>query len=132
MDNLIGAIVPIIIAVFGSSGFWAYISAKTSKHDEILNSVKCLEKTLVCVSEKVNDIERINAEVEAKNIRNRIVRFADEIRVDVKHSKDMFDQIMIDCDSYEHYCATHEGFKNSIAEVSIKKIKDNYEKENFL
>lgn len=132
MTRIAEIVVPVVIAIFGSSGFWAYISTKSSKHNEILNSVKNLEKTLVCVSEKVNDIERINAEVEAKNIRNRIVRFADEIRVGVKHSKDMFDQILIDCDSYENYCNTHDGFKNSIAVVSMKKIRDHYEKEDFL
>lgn len=132
MSDLLTTLVPVIIAVFGSSGFWAFLSSKKDKHGEILESVKNLEETMLQISNKVERIKEANEEVEARNCRNRIVRFSDEIRAGVKHSKDMYDHIIIDCDEYEAYCEAHEGFKNSIAVISIKKIKDNYEKENFL
>lgn len=132
MSELANIIAPIVIAIFGSSGFWAYISSKRSKHSEILTSVQNLEKTLVKVSEKVDTIERNNAEIEAKNTRTRIVRFADEIRIGIRHSKDMYDQVLIDCDSYEDFCNRNDWFLNSIAEVSIKKIKEHYENDDFL
>lgn len=132
MKEMAAVIAPIIIAIFGSSGFWAYISSKRSKHDEILASVQNLERTLVKVSDKVDMIEKCNAETEAKNTRTRIVRFADEIRIGIRHSKDMYDQVLIDCDSYEDFCKRNDWFLNSIAEVSIRKIKEHYEQDDFL
>ena len=42
-------------------------------------------------------------EREAKAARRRILRADDELRMDVKHSKDFFEDILRDIDFYETY-----------------------------
>lgn len=63
---------------------------------------------------------------DAVDARSRIIRFDDECLNQMRHSKAMFDAILIDCDAYNEYCATHPGFRNSIAEDSIIHIKEIY------
>lgn len=59
--------------------------------------------------------------------RYRILRFDDEIRHGVKHTKEHFDQIMEDVTSYENYCRDHEDFPNNKAVFAIINIKNVYE-----
>ncbi len=58
--------------------------------------------------------------------RTRILRFDDELIRHIRHRKDMFEAIIIDCDMYERYCNAHKGYINSIADDSIKHIKAVY------
>ena len=61
-------------------------------------------------------------EREATACRTRILRFGDEILHDVRHSKEHFDQILIDITAYENYCASHPDFRNNVAVATIKRI----------
>ncbi len=58
--------------------------------------------------------------------RTRIIRFDDELIAKQEHRKDMFDAILVDCDKYEKYCKSHHGYVNSVADDSIKHIKEVY------
>lgn len=58
--------------------------------------------------------------------RVRILKFGDELQNDVRHSKDYFDQILLDITDYEHYCAKHPDFKNDITAMTVKHIKNVY------
>ena len=75
-------------------------------------------------------------EREATACRTRILRFGDEILHDVRHSKEHFDQILIDITAYENYCASHPDFRNNVAVATIKRINQVYEwcisNNNFL
>lgn len=72
----------------------------------------------------------------AQNIRIRILQFADELRIGVRHSQEHFDQMLEDIDNYERYCMAHPNFKNSKATLATKLIEDTYtdcvEKNSFL
>ena len=65
-------------------------------------------------------------EREATACRTRILRFGDEILHDVRHSKEHFDQILIDITAYENYCASHPAFRNSVAVATIRRINQVY------
>lgn len=65
---------------------------------------------------------------EAETARYRIIRFADEIRHDVKHTEEHFNQILDDIKKYEDYCKEHPKYPNNKAVSSIEKIKRVYEK----
>lgn len=65
---------------------------------------------------------------EATTCRTRILRFSDEILHNVNHSKEHFDQILIDIDNYNNYCNEHPDFKNHIAVKAIDRIEKLYEK----
>ncbi|MDO4650960.1 MAG: hypothetical protein Q4B26_20170, partial [Eubacteriales bacterium] len=60
--------------------------------------------------------------------RSRILRFGDECRRDMKHSREFFDQILEDITRYERYCDVHPEYENSKAVLTIEKIKKIYNK----
>lgn len=68
--------------------------------------------------------------------RSHILRFGDELLHGVAHSKEHFDQILLDISKYEHYCETHPEYLNNIAHATIEQIKKTYQKcledNNFL
>ncbi len=70
-------------------------------------------------------ISEIREELE-NNRRTRILRFDDELISHIRHRKDMFEAILVDCDTYERYCKAHKGYVNSIAGDSIEHIREVY------
>lgn len=68
--------------------------------------------------------------------RSHILRFGDELRHGVSHSKEHFDQILLDISKYELYCDTHKDYLNDVAHETIKHIKNTYQecliKNSFL
>ena len=65
---------------------------------------------------------------EAKTARYRILRFDDEMRHKMRHSKEHFDQIIEDVDTYERYCQDHPRFPNGKAVSATDNVKRTYEK----
>lgn len=63
---------------------------------------------------------------EAEQCRSQILRFGDEILHGVQHSKEHFDQILLDCTNYETYCEEHPHFSNNVAVQTIELIKRTY------
>lgn len=59
---------------------------------------------------------------------DRILRFDDEIRHKTRHSKEHFDQIIEDVDTYERYCRDHPRFPNGKAVSATDNVKRTYEK----
>jgi hypothetical protein len=74
----------------------------------------------------VKDIKAKDAERDAVNARVRILRFNDELLNNIDHSKDYFDQILVDIDMYEKYCEDNPKFKNNVTLFAISNIKDCY------
>lgn len=82
---------------------------------ELMDKVNTLE-TKVGVLEKSDVI----------NCRVRILTFADEIRRGMRHSKETFDQVLSDIDTYERYCTEHPDFMNNKTVAAKAKILDVY------
>lgn len=85
------------------------------------------------------DVSSLRAEMlerDAVNARVRILRFGDECRLGVDHSKDYFDQIEMDITAYENYCKEHPEFRNNMTSLTIEHInsvlKRCLEKNNLL
>lgn len=99
----------------------SWLAKKVGKamNAEVLTRVDNIDK-------KLDAHIKENEEKEARSCRNRILRFADELYQNIDHSKEMFDAVLLDVTAYEKYCADHEKFQNSVAEMSIKYIKDTY------
>lgn len=89
-------------------------------------------KGVICKIDKIEkDVAEVKQEVaesSAVTSRYRILRFDDEILHDVKHTKEHFDQILLDIDVYESFCDEHKDFKNNLAVMAIKHIKAIYQK----
>ena len=76
----------------------------------------------------VADVKKEVAESSAVTSRYRILRFDDEILHEVRHTKEHFDQILLDIDVYEGFCEEHPDFKNNLAVMAIRHIKHVYQK----
>lgn len=100
---------------------WTWLARKIGRAltGEALDRLDTLEQD-------VKEMKQKNEEREAKKARSSILRFGDEIRRGTRHSKEHFDQILLDISFYEHYCDTHKSFENNIALMTIEKIKDTY------
>ena len=72
----------------------------------------------------------------ASTCRYRLIRFDDELRHNVKHTQEHFDQILDDITTYERYCKEHPNYPNSKAILAIENIKSTYikcrEENSFL
>ncbi len=81
--------------------------------------------------DKVSTLETKVGALEKSNVidcRVRILTFADEIRRGVRHSKETFDQVLSDIDTYERYCTSHPDFMNNKTVAAKAKILDVYDK----
>lgn len=100
---------------------WSWLFRKIGKimNEEIDTKVNSLEKGLTKL--------QISCDERAMNdCRTRILRFNDEILHKQLHTKEHFDQILVDISNYEMYCSEHKDYKNNIANLAIKHVKDTY------
>ena len=122
--ELIGAV---LVAVIGSK-IWDFITSsmkrkdeKEDKQDAVLKALEEIRKDVTALSGKVDE----NAAVLA---RTHILRFNDELLNDVDHTQEYFRQQLQDIDTYEAYCESHPGFKNTYATMAIENIKGTYKR----
>lgn len=86
-----------------------------------------VKKEVQEIKQDVSDIREEAKEREATSRRARILEFGDNILHGVQHSKEHFDQILLDVTAYENYCDDHPRYMNSVAEATIKHIKKVYQ-----
>ncbi len=65
---------------------------------------------------------------EALAARRRILRFNDELLQKVRHSKEMFDDILTDISNYDRYVRTHPDFVNQKAVFAEQNVGKAYKK----
>lgn len=82
---------------------------------------------ITALTEKLSSVQKEVNENAAMSSRYRILRFDDEIRHKVIHTKEHYDQIIIDIDVYELFCERHPDFKNNQAYQAIGNIKRMYD-----
>lgn len=101
---------------------WSWVARVIGRaiNSEVLEEVKTLR--LDVQHNKEDDDEQW-----ASLSRTHILRFGDEILHGVAHSKEHFDQILLDISKYENYCKTHPEYKNDVANATIKQIKNTYQ-----
>ena len=90
-----------------------------SINKEVLEQMNRLSKE-VDILQKEEELER------ARQARQRILRFNDEILFNKRHSKEHFDEVLEDIDTYEDYCSTHEDYENNKAVLAISTIREVY------
>lgn len=110
---------------------WSWIGRCIGRliNGEVLEKVEALSKDVK--QNKADDDEQW-----ATLSRTHILSFGDEILHGVLHSKERFNQILLDISKYEKYCNEHPQYLNNIATATIKQIKKTYQKcldeNNFL
>lgn len=138
----IAVIIALVLGVIEKSGIkWNPYSIilKTigrGINGEMLNKIDDIEKNLSDVRVKIDDLDTEAKENAIVNCRTQFTRFGDELRHGVRHSKDHFDQTLMNITKYEQYCQAHKDFANDVTEATARLIKKNYEerleKNDFL
>lgn len=110
---------------------WSWIGKCVGRaiNGEVIKKVDSLSKDLDALRQECD-------ERQASLCRTNILRFGDEILHGVPHSKEHYDQILVDISAYESYCDEHPKYKNNVAAGTIKHIKKMYqihlEEDSFL
>lgn len=110
---------------------WSWLARTIGRaiNREVIDKVDALSKD-------VKENKEADDEQWASLSRSHILRFGDELRHGMSHSKEHFDQILIDITKYEQYCKDHPRYLNDIANATIKHIKKTYQEcldeDNFL
>ena len=101
---------------------WSWIARAIGRaiNAEVIQKVDNLEKDL-------QTLKKHTEEQTAKECRVRILRFGDEILHDVHHSKEHYDQILLDITEYNNYCKEHPNFKNNMTMITTSRIMATYE-----
>lgn len=109
---------------------WSWIFKTIGKwiNEDVVKKLDTQRKEIDSVKADLVQIQKELNESRATSSRYRILRFDDELLHDVKHTKEHFDQILLDIDVYEDFCIKHPDFKNNLAVMAIRHIKLTYEK----
>jgi len=94
---------------------------KTDKNSEVLKAIQELK-------ESVEGIEARFEKENADDARRNILSFDDELRRDMDHSEESFNQILEDINFYKRYCHDHPKYENNKAVNAIQHINDTYKK----
>lgn len=114
------------IAFLGSTGMWTLVDHRQQRRAEREMQDNELMKELKTIRQEIAELKETVNENEAKASRIRILKFADEIFMDMNHSKDSFDQCMSDITFYETYCDAHKDFKNHQTAETVQYIAEVY------
>lgn len=96
------------------------------KIDQVEGDVTKLRSELTKLESKIHSIEIKDDERDAILTRNRILAFGDDLMHGILHSKDSYDQTLMDIESYDIYCKEHPEFKNHITVHHAKLIETRY------
>ena len=107
------------------SAFLNWIGRRTNR--ELFEKIGDLENKVDEIQSRQEAAEAIEEEREAVNCRIRILSFSDELRRNIRHSQESFDQVLSDIDNYEKYCDAHPNFKNNKTITAKERIKSAYE-----
>lgn len=100
-----------------------WIASATSDQFEELN------EKVDAVQKEVGDLRADQSRGRADDARYRILRFYDELLHGVNHTKEHFEQIIYDIDTYEKFCAAHKDtYKNNMADLAIDGIRRVYKR----
>lgn len=118
--------ITIILSIFGGGALMSFLQylimrydEKKGKHKLILDAIGEVRRELDALRDEIN-------EDRANYARIHILNFSDEVQRNVKHSKEMFDQINSDIDTYRRHCAKHEDYRNNRAVMAIANIERVY------
>ena len=113
--------------------FLSWIGSKTNQ--VLLTELGSMKKGIKDLKSDLDDLredyDKLREDTEKRNIihvRVRILRFGEEVKNGVDHSKESYDQALEDIDTYEKYCASHPKFVNNKTARTKKLIIASYDK----
>lgn len=119
-------VLTIIISIFGGGALLTFLQYLITRHDEKTGKNKKLMTAIEDVRKDIIVLRNEISEDRATNARIRILSFSDEVRHKMRHSKESFDQVNSDIDTYKRYCEKHPEYKNNRAVMAIANIERVY------
>ena len=136
MGELLGWCGAAVVALSGVVEFskikinpWTWLARHVGRaiNGEVLDKMDALNERVDKLSGQVDQIEARQDERDAKTARTHILRFGDEVRIGVRHSKESFDEVLADITAYESYCNAHPEFPNNRTRAAEKFISETYD-----
>lgn len=131
-----GTALTIICSILGSSAVFGFVQFLIIRRDEKKGKFAGILKEITNIKHEISVLSGDMKKMQVLECRIRILRASDEIRRNVKHSKEFFDQLNDDITKYQQYCENNPEFKNNRAVMAIQNINDVYIKalkdDNFL
>ena len=136
MGELLGWCGAAVVALSGVVEFskikinpWTWLARHVGRaiNGEVMDKMDALNERVDKLSGKVDQIEARQDERDAKTARTHILRFGDEVRIGVRHSKESFDEVLEDITAYESYCNAHPEFPNNRTRAAEKFISETYD-----
>lgn len=128
-------IIDIITTIVLSGALFSFIQFLIQRYDTKKGLEKKIDEVQETMSNEVGEVkEDVNAiserleEHKATLARTHILRFADELRTGT-HSREYFQQQILDIDTYNHYCETHPEFANGLTRMASEYIQDEYRRQ---
>lgn len=119
--------ITVILSIVSGGALLSFIQYLITRHDEKKGKGKTLMKAIEEVRKDIDKLRNEISEDRANNARIRILSFSDEVRHNVRHSKESFDQINLDIDTYRRYCDDHKDYRNNRAVRAIANIERVYD-----
>lgn len=110
----------IIVAIAGSTAVFSFLQFLIQRRDTNSNQLKEIMKRMDALEDNVNQCHVVDARI-------RILQASDEMRRDVRHSEEFFDQLHEDITMYENYCRDHPEFRNNKSTHAIDNINRVYQ-----
>jgi len=117
-----------VISVLIGGGILAFVQFLISRHDTKHDKFKEIMDAMNDIKKEVGEIKLDAARSEAVRSRTSILRFQDELYNDIKHSKEYFEQVLDDIQTYEQYCKKDEDFANGRTKAAAKHIQTEYDR----
>lgn len=109
---------------------WTWVGKKIGSviNHDVIKRMDDLDKRIDDIEVHLEEDREERQKERADSSRNHIIRGADEIRMEVRHSKEFFDNILRDCSDYKNYCKEHPKYENDKATFSMQLIEKTYQK----
>jgi len=118
--------ITILVAMLGGGGFSGLLTLWISRMDAKKNRNKDVLEAIKTLTDKVAKLEDKMDERNTVACRIRILRFYDEMRSGIRHTKDSWDQCLSDITYYNNYCEKHKDFKNNQTVATVEYINSEY------
>lgn len=110
----------IILGLCGGGALFGFVQFLITRHDNKLSkAIDALRGEFETLRGEINEDRATSARI-------RILSFSDEVQRGIRHSKESFDQINSDIDTYRRYCDKHPDYKNNRAVMAIANIERVY------
>lgn len=122
----VGMFVAFLVALISGITF-----LKKNLKDWVTDAVKpemdSLHTTMDTLQTSIDTIQEDRLRDKADEARRQILLFNDELLRGVKHSKEHFDNVLLDVNEYTRYCNRHAGdYENAKCVLAIEEIKRCY------